>query len=100
MTKAESPPSRIQMYATPFCGDTRRACRVFDEMHIAYDFIDIRQDQAAARYVEQVNHGFRSSPTIVFPDGEILVEPSERALQAKLERLQAAGLAVFEPASG
>lgn len=91
MPREANPPTRIHVYATPFCGDTRRARRVLDEMAILYEFVDFRQDQAAARYVEQVNNGYRSSPTIVFPDGDILVEPSDRFLQAKLEQLQAAG---------
>jgi mycoredoxin len=88
----ESPKaSRIQVYATPWCGDTRRARRVLDEMQISYDFVDIRDNQEAARWVEAVNNGFRSSPTILFPDGDILVEPSVAGLRAKLEQLASAG---------
>ena len=88
------PPSRIQMYATPYCGDTRLARRVLDEMQVVYDFIDFRQDPAAARFVEEINNGFRSSPTIIFPDGSVLVEPSERELRARVGELQVAGYAV------
>lgn len=80
------------MYATPYCGDTRRARRVLDELAIAYEFIDFRQDQAAARLVEEINNGYRSSPTIIFPDGGVLVEPSERELRAKLDSLARSGL--------
>lgn len=87
-----NPPLHIRVYATPTCGDTRRARHVLDQMGIFYEFIDIRYDAAAARLVEQINDGFRSSPTIVFPDGSILVEPSERDLRAKLDSLAAAGL--------
>lgn len=82
------------MYATPYCGDTRLARRVLDEMQIVYDFIDFRQDPAATRFVEEINNGFRSSPTIIFPDGSVLVEPSERELRARVAELQAAGFAV------
>jgi mycoredoxin len=82
------------MYATPYCGDTRLARRVLDEMQIVYDFIDFRQDPSAARFVEQINNGFRSSPTIIFPDGSVLVEPSERELRVRVGELQAAGYAV------
>lgn len=83
--------NRILVYATPYCGDTRRARRVLDELGICYDFIDIRRDEAAALYVEGLTGGFRSSPTIVFPDGDIFVEPSQGTLRAKLEALLAAG---------
>ena len=75
------------MYATPYCGDTRRARRVLDDTQREYDFVDIRVDQEAARWVQEVNNGFRSSPTILFPDGSILVEPSEAVLRAKLAEL-------------
>ncbi|MCA9868929.1 MAG: glutathione S-transferase N-terminal domain-containing protein [Anaerolineae bacterium] len=85
MNDDRSKPARITVYATPYCGDTRRARRVLDELQIEYDFVDIRVDQDAARWVEQVNNGFRSSPTIAFPDGTTLTEPSERVLRAKLE---------------
>ena len=94
MKTVPNPPSQIQMYATPYCGDTRLARRVLDEMRIAYDFIDFRQDLAAARFVEEINNGFRSSPTIIFPDGSVLVEPSDRELRARVADLQAAGFAV------
>ena len=94
MKTVSNPPSQIQMYATPYCGDTRLARRVLDEMQIVYDFIDFRQDPAAARFVEQINNGFRSSPTIIFPDGSVLVEPSERELRARVGELLAAGYAV------
>ena len=77
-------PARITVYATPYCGDTRRARRVLDELKIAYEFVDIRQDPEAARWVQEVNNGFRSSPTILFPDGSTLTEPSEAVLRAKL----------------
>jgi mycoredoxin len=79
------------MYATPYCGDTRLARRVLDEMQIIYDFVDFRNDPAATRLVEEINNGFRSSPTIIFPDGSVLVEPSERELRAHVAKLQAEG---------
>jgi mycoredoxin len=31
-----------------------------------------------------VNGGYKSVPTIVFPDGSVLVEPSNAALEKKL----------------
>ncbi len=76
--------SEIIMYGTTWCGDSRRARRFFDEHNIPYRFVDIDQDLQARHYVEEVNHGFRSVPTIVFPDGSMLVEPSAAKLAEKL----------------
>ena len=73
----------IKMYATHWCGDCRMARRWFDAHGVPYEFINIEDDDRAAEYVVRVNHGARSVPTIVFPDGSILVEPSPRELASK-----------------
>jgi len=74
---------RIKMYATPWCGDCRMAKRWFDAHGIPYDYINIEEDEQAAAYVLRVNRGMQSVPTIVFPDGSILVEPGPHQLAAK-----------------
>ncbi len=80
---ADSQP-KIIMYGTTWCYDTRRARTIFDQNNIPYEWIDIDQDPEARKRVEEINHGFRSVPTILFPDGSILVEPSNQALKHKL----------------
>jgi mycoredoxin len=59
------------------------AKRWFDTRGIAYDYINIEEDENAADFVMKVNGGMRSVPTIIFPDGSVLVEPSPRELAAK-----------------
>lgn len=39
----------------------------------------------AAEEVERINNGYQSIPTIVFPDGKVLVEPSNAELEKALE---------------
>ena len=75
---------KIVVYGTSWCGDSRRARRLLDEHQIVYEWIDIDQNMEARKFVEQVNHGFRSVPTIIFPDGSRLTEPSTSELMAKL----------------
>lgn len=77
----------IRMYSTSWCSDCRAAKRWFAAHNIAYENIDIEQDEQAAEYVVQVNNGMRTVPTIVFPDGSILVEPNARDLAAKFPEL-------------
>jgi mycoredoxin len=79
----------ITVYGTPWCGDCRRALRVLDQHQAAYDYVNIEADAAARSYVEQVNRGYQSVPTILFPDGSILVEPSLSTLAQKLASLGA-----------
>lgn len=74
---------KITMYATTWCGDCRMAKRWFDSHNVTYDYINIEEDEAAAKIVERLNGGYKSVPTIVFPDGSVLVEPSPRELAAK-----------------
>ena len=70
----------IVIYGTTWCGDCRRTRAFFDRNQIAYKFIDIDREPQARAYVEKVNHGNRSVPTIVFPNGDLLVEPSTNVL--------------------
>ena len=74
----------IVVYSTTWCPDCKRAKKFFGEQRVPYVNIDIETDAEAMAYVERVNHGKRSVPTIIFPDGDILVEPSNARLAEKL----------------
>jgi mycoredoxin len=74
----------IVFYGTEWCPDCRMARLVLDGLGVTYKLVDIDRDASAAAFVKQVNQGFRSVPTIVFPDGSILVEPSRSQLRDKL----------------
>jgi len=78
----------IKVYGTSWCGDCRRAKAVFAELQVPYMWIDIDQNPQAAAFVKQVNRGLRRVPTIIFPDGTILVEPESDTLRAKLNKFQ------------
>jgi mycoredoxin len=78
---------QITVYGTSWCGDCRRALRVLDQYQASYQYVNIESDDSARSYVEQVNRGYQSVPTIVFPDGSVLVEPSSSALTQKLAAL-------------
>jgi mycoredoxin len=57
-------------------------------MQVPYVWFDIDQNPQAAEFVQQVNRGLRRVPTIIFPDGTILVEPDSKSLRAKLRSFQ------------
>lgn len=80
----------IIVYGTTWCYDTFRAKKILDKNNIPYTWIDIDKDMEGRKFVEETNHGYRSVPTIVFPDGTILVEPSNADLLAKLGLSQSA----------
>lgn len=75
---------RITLYGANWCPDCRRAKQFLGEQRVHYDFVDVDGNAAATAYVEQVNDGKTIIPTIVFPDGSVLVEPSNAELATKL----------------
>ena len=76
--------TKIVVYGTSWCGDCKRTRAYLDMHRIAYEWIDIDRDPNAAAFVEKVNRGFRSVPTVVLLDGSVLVEPSDRELELSL----------------
>jgi mycoredoxin len=76
--------SSLVMYGTPWCGDCTRSRRWLEQNGVAYHYVDIEAEPEAVATVERLNDGLRSVPTIVFADGSVLVEPSNKALAAKL----------------
>ena len=77
-------PSQIVMYTTDYCSDCLRVKRFFEANDIQHLRIGLEGNEEATRFVIQINKGYRSVPTIIFPDGSILVEPSWEELKAKL----------------
>ncbi len=75
----------ITVYGTWWCGDCSRTRRFFDQNHVDYIWVDIDTDEGGEEFVLSTNHGMRSVPTIIFKDGAILVEPTEKELKHKLD---------------
>jgi thioredoxin reductase (NADPH) len=75
---------QIIVYSTIWCPDCKRAKKFLGEHRIPYENIDIEQDEKAMAFVQEVNHGMRIIPTILFPDGSTLSEPSNSQLADKL----------------
>ncbi len=76
--------SQIVMYGTKWCPDCIRAKKILEQNGISYQWIDIEEDKEAVTTVLKINNGHRVVPTIIFPDGSVLIEPSNQALEAKL----------------
>src|SRR5437879_4014899 len=72
------------VYATTWCGDCFRTRRFLNRHRIPYRWIDVDRDTNAALRVLQINRGQRSVPTLIFPDGSVMTEPSDRTLARKL----------------
>ena len=77
-------PSQIVMYATQHCADCHRANAFFEANGIDFLRVDIEENEEAIIFVMNLNNGYRSVPTIIFPDGTVLVEPSWEELRIKI----------------
>jgi glutaredoxin len=74
----------LLLYGAMWCPDTVRSRRFLDEHGVAYEWFDIKTDPEAKEFVRRTNKGKVVIPTIVFPDGSILVEPSDDELARKV----------------
>ena len=82
-----SHPMPIRVYGRPDCEDTNMVCNRMMGMDIPFERINIDEDEEAARFVEEANSGFRSTPTLVFGDGGLMVtEPNEAELDEALRK--------------
>jgi mycoredoxin len=80
--------SIITMYGTTWCSDCMRAKAYLQSVGAPYEFINIAEDDVALAKVLEINGGMQSVPTIVFPDGAVLVEPSNAKLEEQLSTLE------------
>ena len=80
----DKPYPQITMYTRPWCGTVARVKRWLDQRAIPYTEIDITKDSAAARYVEELNGGHKSVPTILFDGEHVATEPTSSDLEQLL----------------
>lgn len=77
----------ITFYGAPWCADCNRSKRLLEEHNVAFTYVNLETDSAAADIVVKLNGGNQSIPTIVFDDGSILTEPNNATLIEKLKSL-------------
>lgn len=80
-------PTQIVMYTTEYCSDCSRAKAFFETNDIPHLRVGLEGNPEATDFVMNINQGYQSVPTIVFPDGSILVEPNWEQLRAKLSNV-------------
>jgi mycoredoxin len=72
------------MYSTPWCGYCHRLKGQLSRAGIEFTEIDIEQVPDAAKLVEKINNGNQTVPTVVFPDGTAMTNPSLAQVAEKL----------------
>jgi mycoredoxin len=79
--------NKIILYGRPACAMVPPVQNALKRAGAAYEYVDIYSVLEARERVREINHGYESVPTLAFPDGSTLTEPSVGQLQAKLQSL-------------
>ncbi|WP_261165438.1 glutaredoxin domain-containing protein [Microbacterium sp. Marseille-Q6965] len=76
----------IRMFGADWCRDCRRTKAQLDELGVAYQYIDLEADPAAADVAREIS-GRTNIPVVVYPDASHHVEPTNADVEAKLREL-------------
>ena len=74
----------ITMFSTSWCGYCNRLKQQLTSAGIGYTEVNIEEVPGTAEYVEQVNGGNQTVPTVIFPDGSTATNPSVIEVKQRL----------------
>jgi mycoredoxin len=77
----------LTMYTTTWCAFCKRLKSQLARDGIEMAEVNIEEDPAAADYVMSVNGGNQTVPTVVFPDGSAMTNPSAAQVKQRLQEL-------------
>ena len=80
------PGTDVTMYSTVWCGYCQRLKAQMTREGITSTEIDIEADPEAAAFVETVNGGNQTVPTVTFADGTALTNPPIGQVKQQLGR--------------
>ncbi|MBA3799371.1 MAG: mycoredoxin [Actinomycetota bacterium] len=75
---------QVTMYTTSWCGYCVRLKRHLNTAGIEFAEVNIEIDPAAADLVEKANGGNQTVPTLIFPDGTALTNPTIEQVKSQL----------------
>ena len=76
--------ARIKVFGASWCPDCRRAKQFLGDQRVAFEWHDVEQEPEALEIVREHNNGNNVIPTIIFPDGTSLSEPSNEELANRI----------------
>ena len=88
--------AKLKVIGASWCPDCKRAKTFLGQHRIEFDWVDMETDPTAQAEVERINDGKRIIPTIIFPDGSILTEPSNEELAEKLGIVREASMDSYD----
>ena len=82
-----TPGAAVTMFTTQWCGYCVRLKKLMQREGIDFAEVDIENDAAAADLVMRANGGNRTVPTLLFPDGTAMTNPSIDQVKSQLQHL-------------
>lgn len=86
----------IVVYGATWCPDCRRAKSFLTTHRVPFTWVDLEAHPEATAQVEALNSGKRIIPTIVFPDGTFLAEPTNEELADKVGLVREARMREYD----
>jgi len=83
----EYPPQRIRLYGHAACPALPPVRGMLEKSSVDYEYINIHHDAEGRRRVLEINNGYASVPTLEFPDGTTLTEPTGSEISYRLKKL-------------
>lgn len=74
----------LRVYTTQTCGQCASLKAWLTREMISYREIQIEDDPDARRVVREAAGGYMSVPTVILPDGRVLIEPTPAEVRAAL----------------
>lgn len=74
----------LKVYGADWCSDCRRSEALLGSLGVEYTKIDVSESAELAAEAEAIA-GRKNIPVIQFPDGVVLVEPTDPELWAELK---------------
>ena len=81
-----SSPSTLTVFGADWCRDCVRTKNQLSSLGVAYDYVDLVTDPAAADVAREIS-GRTNIPVVVYPDSSHHVEPSNADVEVKLREL-------------
>ncbi|HST51305.1 MAG TPA: glutaredoxin domain-containing protein [Pyrinomonadaceae bacterium] len=73
----------VKVYGADWCEDTQHTRDFLERLGVAYEYVNVEEDEQAREWVREHNDGKERKPTVDVA-GQILSEPSDHELTSAL----------------
>ena len=78
--------SRLIVYGHDYCGLSQMLAEALAEHHIDHEWRDVKNGEPRFQdELRKLARGYLSVPTVIFPDGTVMVEPRPNKVLEKLK---------------